>query len=976
MRVGIAHLKRGLVAPILFALGASNGIAAGPRCASVSTLLVPTNAAERPYVEHYNALVAEDPYSLSAGTAPRWRRLVDDLRVSGAPFAILRARSEMMLARVLKDDAADAGLVAARDALALAEANGVTEGSLHAALLATLAASETEAGDTMAAAAHADAALAETARFDGKDNWAYGRAANIGSEAYYQLGEYGRSEELSAVAEGLASACLPPGAPIIGAAINSHAMDLVQLGRIDDGLVENERAVAWEAANLQPGDPSMARGLAGLGWNLFLAGRLREAEAVMRRSIDLNARYQPGDVSERALDLFMFGNILFHEGKFREAETIWAVDADLYARDKSRAEPLAGNGLLRRLADNAQRLGKLDEAVAFRQRAVALLESRAQPRHLELARARIEYAATLVVAGRVQEALAIAEPAIAILRDVAPPDDFKRTVNEVTYAWIARRAGGDPVKAYATAEPAAARMEKSLLDSATMRGALVQLAPSYAASFGTAAELALAAGRDDAAFRWLQLANFSSVALVDREIATRAAAANPATRAAVISFASLVRDRKRLDRDRVRAAATQDAAQLAKIDAAIRASDVEMAATTSQLDRMYPAFRRLARPTPVALDGFRARLGANDVLIAPVSLADETVTVAVTREGLTWSSSPVPGYKLQALIARIRMSIDASRADAGKAFDVAAAQDLYRAILPPALAPTLRSHRHILYYGAGSLATVQPALLVEQPPIAGAPTAWLVRSHSISVLPTLDQRRVSGATSRGFLGVGAPLLKGKVPRVFERGASIDLASFGLPATSLPALPQAASELRTMAASFPPTGRRLLLGKAATERAIKALALDRIGTIAIATHSLMRDALPGLAEPALVLTPPGAPDEIDDGLLTASEIANLRLDADLVILSACDTAGGSDPEDASYTGLARAFFEAGARALLVSHWAVRDDAAARLTVATVRETRRGVDRATALQHAMLVLMRDRSIPGAANPAVWAPFVLVE
>src|SRR5262245_66451196 len=79
----------------------------------------------------------------------------------------------------------------------------------------------------------------------------------------------------------------------------------------------------------------------------------------------------------------------------------------------------------------------------------------------------------------------------------------------------------------------------------------------------------------------------------------------------------------------------------------------------------------------------------------------------------------------------------------------------------------------------------------------------------------------------------------------------------------------------------------------------------------------------IAEPALLLTPPNQPSEEDDGLLTASEAALLKLDADWVVLSACNTAAGDGNATGAeaLSGLARAFFYAGARALRVSHWAV-------------------------------------------------------
>ncbi|MFZ1743986.1 MAG: CHAT domain-containing protein, partial [Pontixanthobacter sp.] len=107
-------------------------------------------------------------------------------------------------------------------------------------------------------------------------------------------------------------------------------------------------------------------------------------------------------------------------------------------------------------------------------------------------------------------------------------------------------------------------------------------------------------------------------------------------------------------------------------------------------------------------------------------------------------------------------------------------------------------------------------------------------------------------------------------------------------------------------------------------------------IAFATHGLIAtDGIANLDEPGLVLTPPLKGSIGDDGFLAASEIAaSLKLDADWVILSACNTASPAKSGAESLSGLARAFFYAGARSLLVSHWPVEDDIAARITVKTI------------------------------------------
>ena len=133
---------------------------------------------------------------------------------------------------------------------------------------------------------------------------------------------------------------------------------------------------------------------------------------------------------------------------------------------------------------------------------------------------------------------------------------------------------------------------------------------------------------------------------------------------------------------------------------------------------------------------------------------------------------------------------------------------------------------------------------------------------------------------------------------------------------------------------------------------------------------------------MLLTPPGTPTKEDDGLLTASEVAQLKLDADWVVLSACNTAAGGDEKNSeALSGLARAFFYAGARALLVSHWSVDSRAAVQLTTRAFRGLKRDptIGRAEALRSAMLASMADVGRPTswipASHPSVWAPSVVV-
>ena len=178
-----------------------------------------------------------------------------------------------------------------------------------------------------------------------------------------------------------------------------------------------------------------------------------------------------------------------------------------------------------------------------------------------------------------------------------------------------------------------------------------------------------------------------------------------------------------------------------------------------------------------------------------------------------------------------------------------------------------------------------------------------------------------------------------------------------------------------------TQSEIILGKAATETAVKSDKLDDYRIVYFATHGLVAGevelANKSGAEPALAFSIPDKATALDDGLLMASEVAQLKLNADWVVLSACNTAAGGKPGADALSGLARAFFYAGAKSLLVSHWVVDDDATAELMKRTfkIASDNSNMLGAEALRQAMLSVMDDPENPQWADPVYWAPFVLV-
>jgi CHAT domain-containing protein len=207
-----------------------------------------------------------------------------------------------------------------------------------------------------------------------------------------------------------------------------------------------------------------------------------------------------------------------------------------------------------------------------------------------------------------------------------------------------------------------------------------------------------------------------------------------------------------------------------------------------------------------------------------------------------------------------------------------------------------------------------------------------------------------------------------------RGAAADVAAV----RSLIPLPETADETCAVAAALGADPATVRLGAKATEADVKTLSdkgqLAHTRILHFATHGVVSGELSGLAEPAIVLTPPHQASSRDDGLLTASEVSTLTLDADWVILSACNTAAGDGGGEA-LSGLARAFFYAGARNLMVSHWPVNSSAAVSLATGAIDAIAADpkVDQAEALRRAMVAEIDKGGTH--ADPANWAPFIQV-
>nr|WP_246503761.1 CHAT domain-containing tetratricopeptide repeat protein [Plastoroseomonas arctica] len=424
------------------------------------------------------------------------------------------------------------------------------------------------------------------------------------------------------------------------------------------------------------------------------------------------------------------------------------------------------------------------------------------------------------------------------------------------------------------------------------------------------------------------------------------------------------------------AARPEGAAELRSLQA-LRADQLEqLRAAAATLREANPTLAEFLRPRPVRLDAVRQALAADEAVLAPLIADDRTLVWVVTRERAIAVPAAIDRDGLAALVDRVRASLDLGRPDGPPAFARDAAEALYRALIAPVEATgVLAGISHMMLVPDGALQRLPPHLLAM--PGAG----WLMDRYATVILPSLaaitavrGAARQASTAPRALLGVGDPML--------SRYAAGSGGNRGIPPSvrdglsALSALPETASELHALAGLFGAEESTLLLGQDATERRVAEARPELFRTLAFATHAVMAGELPGLVEPAIILTPNNE-DVPFEGLLTASDVAAIRLDADLVLLSACNTAAAEGgPYAEGLSGLARAFLQSGARRLLVSHWAVNSQAAVVLTTAFVAAQLRepSARPAAHLRDAMQTLMRaGGGIAG--HPAYWAPFVIV-
>ena len=780
-------------------------------------------------------------------------------------------------------------------------------------------------------------------------------------------------------------AVLEDGHPHISMTQVSLAAILIRAHRYGDAAELSRSAAEQLEANLPPGHPFIGFAQSSYAGALNAWGRHEAAEPLLRRILE-ERRDSLGEAHPQVADtLNNLGVALFAQGRAAEARPLFLAARDIY-RNAAGADSVEAARVQMNAADAALAAGEMASARSEYLNSLAVFDTAgtAGPDRL---RVLTELATLETLSGDFEMGRQYLGDARALAASYLPERHERRLELAIDEAWISAMSGDAMrfVPREANNAVTALAADLSLVDVDSAR----DTASRRQRAFRRALDIAFAASDSDAAFRYMQHVQTTGLALAAEATALRA-------RAEGVDAANLIRARQdgwravRLAEEsyiRVRSAAGTPDPQ-----ALMDARDAYDAARV-RLGQLADAGALTGRLAGVDMASVRDALQPHETIIAFAFTPGGGVSLRIAPDDVRMDRLAIDADTALEAVATIRSALETGPAggDAGP-FPASEAHRLYAGVFTPRLTHGLEADTTLLIVADGPYRSIPFTVLLtseldgsmaDEAGLRAAP--WLIRRHATATLPdfsSLTARQTGGGGRDPFLmGFGAPDFTGEGESGAVTMAALVRSAGGASGegamralSSLAPLPGARAELEELALVFGADRSDIRLGADATETAVKTADLSRASTLVFATHGLLTGELETVLEPALAFTPPDVPGGLDDGLLTASEIARLQLNADWVVLSACNTFA-ADGTARSPDRLAQAFLYAGARSLLVSHWAVRDDVAAAITAQTARRSLAGEPRAQAFRRAVLALMEDETIESSGHPGVWGPFALI-
>jgi CHAT domain-containing protein len=467
----------------------------------------------------------------------------------------------------------------------------------------------------------------------------------------------------------------------------------------------------------------------------------------------------------------------------------------------------------------------------------------------------------------------------------------------------------------------------------------------------------------------------------------------------------------------------RDEKGVAAINGSIAKARADRDKARQTINKQFPSYADLVDPRPPSVDQIKATLRSGEALLSFYFGQNGSFVWAVPKDGpVAFAEVKANSVELEGKVRKLREALEPQAAMISDipAFDLALGYELYSMLLKP-VESGWKSANNLIVVTNGALGLLplavlptEAATIQEGEPLFAAykKVPWLARTHAVTSVPSAAALRTLRALPPGkptrdkLIAFGDPLFSKEQAAEAEKPILVADAGAatmrGMPLkrrsapqlegvnsaelAMLPRLPDTADELKSIAVALEADPSKVLnLGKEANEKKVKSLDLSGFKILAFATHGLVPGELNGLTQPALALSAPDVSGSEGDGLLTMEEILTLKLDADWVVLSACNTGTGAGAGAEAASGLGRAFFYAGTRALLVTNWSVHSASARELVSDLFHRQAQDakITRGEALRQAMVALIdgdgfkdnAGKTVFSYAHPLFWAPYTII-
>lgn len=761
-------------------------------------------------------------------------------------------------------------------------------------------------------------------------------------------------------------------------------------GRLAEAEFDARRALLSRLKDQGRYTITTGRFVSALAAQMIEQGRYAEAEKLIRSAIDSNKSIGVSEDHPFAVALLgQLGSALNYQGKSRGAVSVYDdIDKATAKWEPGRKDRL---GYVGSRITSLYAAGQIEDGVRLAQEQLTKATDRFGEKSLQAIIMRGNLATGHMHAGRFEDAareFKITIPLLAdVSRDIAGDEGNAGAVTsrlqnvvETYIAMLARRAGEGVDVAAETF---------SLADS--IRGRSVQTALNAANARSFTKDQALA----DMVRKEQDLG---------QQIAAQQATLNNAL-----------------------AADTRD-------DRAIKATAAQLESSRQALSKLrkdiasrFPSYAELINPKAPSIEQLQAALKPGEAMLSVYIGRRNAFVWAVPKEGKpSFARVAMSPGDIESTVRKLRSSLEPNAAMISDipAFDVALAHQLYQSLLAP-VSPGWKDAKSLVVVTNGVLGMLPLGVLPTEAVTIDADekvlfasyrnVPWLARSHAITMLPSTSalqalRRLPPGRKDRAnFVAFGDPIFSQEQASqlaeaeakqqvadssaVTTRGVplrrrnapqleGVDSAELGL----LPRLPDTADELKSIAEALgEDPAKTVKLGADANETAVKKADLSNYKVVAFATHGLVPGELNGLTQPALALSAPAVARSDGDGLLVMEEILGLKLDADWVLLSACNTGAGAGAGLEAASGLGRAFFYAGTRSLLVTNWSVHSQSARELVTDLFRRQAQdsALSRGESLRRAMMALVdgegnkdeKGETLFTYAHPLFWAPYTII-